>query len=71
MPARINIIQITNVDIVCTLKSLHPGKSNGPDEISTKMSMLCSDTVIIPLKIIYENILSTGIFPDVHGNKRM
>ena len=46
---------------ICILKYLHPGKSNGPDEISTKMLQLCGDTVIIPLKIIIENILSTGI----------
>ena len=51
--------------MTCVLKSLHPGKSNGPDEIATKMLQLCGDTVIIPLKIIFENILFTGIFPVV------
>ena len=29
-PARLNIIQITNEDIVLIIKSLNPGKSNGP-----------------------------------------
>ena len=64
-PARLSGIQVTNDDIVCILKSLNPGKASGPDEISTKMLLLCGDTILAPLKIIFENILSTGIFPDV------
>ena len=29
------------------------------------MLILCDDTIVIPLKLIYEQILITGIFPDI------
>ena len=63
--ARLNSIQLTDDDIACILKTLNPGKSNGPDEISTKMLIICGDTLVVPLRIIFDNILSTGIFPDI------
>ena len=34
-------------------------------KLSVKMILLCSDTIIIPLKIIFENIIATGIYPDI------
>ena len=56
--ARLNIMQIEYNDILSILKTLKTGKSKGPDEISTKMILLCGDT-------IFNNILVTGIFPDI------
>ena len=50
--------------MVYIFKSLNPGKSNGPDEISTKMIIRCCDSFNTPLTIIFENIISTRIFPD-------
>ena len=61
--ARLDNIQITKNDIACI--NLNPGKSNGPDEISVKMILLCGDTIVIQHKIIFENIISTGIYPDI------
>ena len=40
------------------------GKAHGPDDISVSMIQLCGDDLCIPLRIIFQNILRTGIFPD-------
>ena len=29
------------------------------------MLLLCDDSIVLPLKLIFQNILSTGIFPDL------
>ena len=44
---------------------MKPGKSNGPDEVSNKMLQFCGDSIAVPLKIMFNNILHTGIFPDL------
>ena len=38
---------------------------NGSDGISGQMLLLCDDSVILPLRIIFRNILSTAIYPDI------
>ena len=58
-------MQIDDNDKLPILKTLKTGKSNGPDEISTKMLLLCDDTISPPLKIMFNNILVTGIFSDI------
>ena len=35
------------------------------DNISIKMIKICNDSVTIPLKIIFEESLKNGIFPDI------
>ena len=46
--------------------NMHYGilKSWEIDEISSKTVLLCGDSILLPLKIIFENILLTGIFLD-------
>ena len=58
-------MEIDDDDIFSILKTLKTGKSNGPDEISTKMILLCGDIILPPFKIIFYNILVTSIFPDI------
>ena len=48
--------------IVCILKSLNSGKSNVPDDISARMLLLCDYDIVLPLRLIFTNILSTGIW---------
>ena len=57
-------ITITHDGIACVLKSINPRKATGPDDISGKMFLLSGDTIVTPLKIIFETILTSGIFPD-------
>ena len=47
------------------IRNLQSGKANGPDDISARMLLLCDDSIVLPLKLIFKNILSTGIFPDL------
>ena len=45
------------------IKDLNPNKARGFDEISVKMIQLCGDSIIFPLKLIFCNALSSGVFP--------
>ena len=56
---------ISSDEITLLIRSLSTGKAGGPDGISTQMLLLCDDTVTVPLKIIFEQILTTGVFPDL------
>ena len=47
------------------MRKINPNKATGPDGISGQMLLLCDDSVSIPLQIIYSNILSTSIYPDI------
>ena len=47
------------------IRNLNKGKANGPDDVSAHMLILCDETIAIPLKLIYEQVLATGIFPNI------
>ena len=59
---RLNHIPLTNDDILSQIRSLNINKSSGSDEISARMLMLCDDSIVVPLKLIFTNILSTGVY---------
>ena len=59
-----NII-ISSDEIVSFIRNLNKGKANGPDDVSAHMLILCDETIAVPLKLIYEQILATGIFPHI------
>ena len=61
---RIRDVVFTQEDISKIKKSLNPNKAHGHDEISIRMIQLCGNSIILPLKIIFENALKTGCFPD-------
>ena len=42
-----------------------PNKASGSDGISGQMLLICDETVVLPPKIIFRNILETSIYPDV------
>ena len=62
---KIERIPIKNNDIISLIRKLNPTKANGSDGISAQMLLLCDDSVILPLRIIFRNILSTAIYPDI------
>ena len=61
---RLDNVAVTINDIIPLIRKLDPNKATGPDGISCKMLLLCGDTVTLPLKILFTNILSTGIYPN-------
>ena len=62
---RLSNMRLTIDRITPLIRSLNPNKATGSDGISSHMLLLCDETVVLPLKIIFSNILKTGINPDV------
>ena len=62
---KIEQIHIENEDIISLIRKLNPNKANGSDGISAQMLLLCDDSVILPLRIIFTNILRTAIYPNM------
>ena len=62
---KINHVTIGNDDIVSLIRKIYPDKATGSDGISGQMLLLCDESVILPLQIIFTNILSTSLYPDM------
>ena len=61
---RFSSIEITKNEINDIIKILKNNKAHGPDNISVSMIQLCGEDLCIPLRIIFQNIIETGIFPE-------
>ena len=61
---RIGNINILNEDIISIVRKLNPNKATGSDGISAKMLLLCDDSIVVPLKIIFDNIFETSVYPE-------
>ena len=62
--SRIEGINISSDEITSLIRSLDKGKAGGSDQISSHMILLCDDSITVPLKLIFDQILATGIYPD-------
>ena len=62
---RIDDIFIQSDEIIRLIRNLNPNKATGSDGISGQMLLLCDDSVVLPLKIIFQNILETSTYPDM------
>ena len=62
--SRLGNFQISLPEINTIISGLNAKKAHGPDLISANMVKLCGEHMCVPLKIIFENILETVIFPD-------
>ena len=61
---RLSDIDINPDEILDILKVLKVNKAHGPDDISVSMIQLCGPDLCIPLHIIFQNIIKTGLFPE-------
>ena len=61
---KIDHIIIENDEIIISIRNLDPNKATGSDGISGQMLLLCDDSIILPLNIIFKNILLTSTYPD-------
>ena len=57
-------IDIKESDILNILKSLDANEAHGHDDISIRMLKLSQQSILKPLKLIFENCLRTRLFPD-------
>ena len=62
--ARIDSFEIREDSILSLIRNLNPNKATGSDEISGQMLLICDDTVVLPLLIIFRSILEKSIYPD-------
>ena len=62
---RIDQISSRKDEIVSLVRNLNPNKASGSDEISAQTLLVYDDTVGTPLKLIFENILTSSSYPDV------
>ena len=62
---RIHQFPISINDIIPLICKLNPNKASGSDGISAQMLLLCGESAALPLKIIFSNIMTTGIYPDI------
>ena len=62
---RIDQISIGRNEIICLVRNLNPNKASGSDGRSGQMLLLCYDSIGMPLKIIFENIILTSLCPDM------
>ena len=64
---RISYFHVTNKDILSIIKSLalDSHESHGYDNVSVKMIKICSESVTIPSKIMFQESLKEEIFPEM------
>ena len=62
---RIGQLNIENDEILTLIRNINPNKATGPDGISGQMLLICDNSVTLPLKIIFRNILLTSRYPDI------
>ena len=62
---RIGIVIIKDDEILSLIRNINPNKASGSDDISGHMLRLSDNSVVLPLKIIFENILKSSIYPNL------
>ena len=63
--SRIKSFHVTENDILAITKTLDLNKAHGCDNISIKMIKICSQSLTLPLKIIFEHSIKKGKFPEI------
>ena len=56
---------ISDEKILTIIRNLNPNKAHGWNEISVRMIKMCDASLVKPLRLIFKNCLSQGIFPEV------
>ena len=61
----IDHISIPCEEIISLIRNLNPNKATGSDGVCSQMLLLCDNSVVLPVKIIFQNILVTSTYPDM------
>ena len=62
---KIDLVPIQYDEIISLIRNLNPNKATGSDGISGQMLLLCDNSVVLPLQIIFQNILVSSTYPDM------
>ena len=60
---RLSTVTFLQDDIGKVIQNLNPNKAHGHDNISIRMLKICGSFIYGPLKLIFKEALSTGLFP--------
>ena len=60
---RIDHIEIQCDEILSLIRNLNPNMATVSDGISGQMLLLCDNSVVLPLKIVFQNILVASTYP--------
>ena len=63
--SRIKSFHVTENDILAIIKISDPNKAHGCDNLSIKTIKICSQSLTLPLKIIFEHSLKKSKFPEI------
>ena len=58
-------VNVQNNEILSLIRNLDPNKAASSDGISGHMLLLFDESVVLPLQIIFRNILASSIYPDL------
>ena len=61
---RISTINFSSADLSKIIKELNPNKAHGHDNISIRMIQICGDSIICPLKLIFQTAIKSTCFFD-------
>ena len=61
---KIDMISIQENEITSLIRNLNPNKAMGSDGLSAHMLLLCDSSISLPLKLIFQNILESSIYPN-------
>ena len=62
---RIDNVSFNDDDILLLIRNLSPNKAAGSDGITAQMLQICDSSVVLPLKLIFQNIMVSSIYPDM------
>ena len=60
---RIENISFSNIDILLLIRGLDINKASDSDSISCQMLKICDESVVLPLNIIFSNIIDKSVYP--------
>ena len=63
--SRISSFHATEKEILLIIKSLDPTKAHGCDNSSVRMIKICNESIIIPLKNNFKELLRNGVFLEI------
>ena len=67
---RVNSFKATESDILLIIKPLGSTKAHGYDNLSIRMIKMCSESTTLSLKIIFQESLKRGKFPEIWEKKQ-
>ena len=65
-----NSFKVTESDILSIIKSLDSTKAHGYDNLSIRMIKMCSESITLSLKIIFQESLNREKFPEIWEKKQ-